>query len=111
MILREPQGEQVRVTFRLPSTIWAESVHLVGDFNDWSRTSHPLQRTRDGEWEISLVLNPGKSYQFSVTADPAHPYLTLASMILETNDAFLSFGPSGLRLVEPGGNPRPAAPG
>lgn len=64
MILREPQGEQVRVTFRLPSTIWAESVHLVGDFNDWSRTSHPLQRTRDGEWEISLVLNPGKSYQF-----------------------------------------------
>ncbi len=64
MILREPQGEQVRVTFRLPSTIWAESVHLVGDFNDWSRTSHPLQRTRDGEWEISLVLNQGKSYQF-----------------------------------------------
>ncbi len=64
MILREPQGDKVRVTFRLPSTIWAESVHLVGDFNDWSRTSHPLQRTRDGEWEISLVLDQGKSYQF-----------------------------------------------
>ncbi|MGC9360125.1 MAG: isoamylase early set domain-containing protein, partial [Anaerolineae bacterium] len=64
MILREKQGTKVRVTFRLPSTIWAESVHLVGDFNDWSRTSHPLRRTRDGEWEISLQLEEGKTYQF-----------------------------------------------
>ncbi len=64
MILREPQADKIRVTFRLPSTIWAESVHLVGDFNDWSRTSHPLQRTRDGEWEISLLLDQGRAYQF-----------------------------------------------
>lgn len=64
MILREPQGDKVRVTFRLPSTIWAESVHLVGDFNDWSRTSHPLQRTHDGDWEITLELDRGKTYQF-----------------------------------------------
>ncbi|MCD6301942.1 MAG: isoamylase early set domain-containing protein [Anaerolineae bacterium] len=64
MILREKQGTKVRVTFRLPSTIWADSVHLVGDFNDWSRTSHPLRHTRDGEWEISMDLEEGKTYQF-----------------------------------------------
>jgi 1,4-alpha-glucan branching enzyme len=64
MILREKQGSKVRVTFRLPSTIWADSVHLVGDFNDWSRTSHPLRRTRDGEWEISMLLDEGRTYQF-----------------------------------------------
>jgi 1,4-alpha-glucan branching enzyme len=64
MILREKQGSKVRVTFRLPSTIWADSVHLVGDFNDWSRISHPLRRTRDGEWEISMLLDEGRTYQF-----------------------------------------------
>ena len=37
MIYKEPlpDGEHVRVTFELPSSLWAERVNLVGDFNDW----------------------------------------------------------------------------
>jgi 1,4-alpha-glucan branching enzyme len=38
-----------RVTFTLPDSVWADRVYLVGDFNQWSRTSHPFQRDRDGE--------------------------------------------------------------
>ena len=30
-----PDGEIVRVTFEMPSSVWAERVNLVGDFNDW----------------------------------------------------------------------------
>jgi len=32
-------------------------VNLLGDFNDWSTTSHPMTPTEDGAWE--LALDPG----------------------------------------------------
>ena len=39
--------------------------HLVGDFNDWNRRSHPLTRSRDDEtWQITLELEQGKVFQF-----------------------------------------------
>lgn len=35
----------------------AESLHLIGDFNNWDRQSHPLSRKESGVWEIVL---PGR---------------------------------------------------
>ena len=32
----------------------ADEVHLIGDFNDWNRTSHPLTRVEGGVWELRL---------------------------------------------------------
>ncbi|MBE5772882.1 MAG: 1,4-alpha-glucan-branching enzyme [Clostridiales bacterium] len=32
----------------------ADAVHLIGDFNDWNRTSHPLTKGENGVWEIHL---------------------------------------------------------
>ena len=32
----------------------ADEVHLIGDFNGWSRSSHPLERIGGGVWEIRL---------------------------------------------------------
>ena len=32
----------------------ADEVHLIGDFNNWNRTSHPLTRLENGVWEIRL---------------------------------------------------------
>lgn len=32
----------------------ATSAHLVGDFNNWSRTSHPMERNTFGVWELFL---------------------------------------------------------
>jgi 1,4-alpha-glucan branching enzyme len=32
----------------------AYSLYLIGDFNDWNRTSHPMQRNEQGIWEIFL---------------------------------------------------------
>ncbi len=37
-----------RVTFTLPDSVWADKIYLVGDFNGWSRNSHPLRRDRMG---------------------------------------------------------------
>ena len=32
----------------------ADEVHLIGDFNEWNRTSHPLTKIEGGNWEIHL---------------------------------------------------------
>ncbi len=66
MIYKEPLGNgQVRVTFELPSSLWAERVNLVGDFNNWDTTSHEMVQARDtGNWRITLVLPAGREYQF-----------------------------------------------
>jgi len=72
MIRKTPSARPgyVLVTFELPSGIWAESVHLVGDFNDWSQVSHPLSRGRDdGDWTITLELATGREFQFRYLVD------------------------------------------
>jgi 1,4-alpha-glucan branching enzyme len=66
----ETDGKPVaRVTFSLPNCIWAGTIHLVGDFNDWNRTSHPLHQDRDGTWTITIDLELGHAYQFRYLRD------------------------------------------
>lgn len=67
MIYKEPlaDGENMRVTFELPSSLWAERVNLVGDFNDWDTTRDELRQSRNnGNWRITVVLPVGREYQF-----------------------------------------------
>jgi len=52
-------------------------------------------------------LFAGDSYTFEVTPDASHPYLSVASMVVPSNDTFAAFGPSGVRLVDEGGAMRP----
>lgn len=35
----------------------AEQMHLIGDFNNWNRQSHPMEKLENGNWEIFI---PGK---------------------------------------------------
>lgn len=67
MIHKEPSDRpgKVRVTFELPASIWADRVHLCGDFNNWSQTDTPLHQSRlDGTWRVTLELDAGKRYEF-----------------------------------------------
>lgn len=52
---------------------------------------------------------PGQRYEFSVTPTSAYPYLTIATMIVESNDAFLAFDAMGLALLNARGVPRSSA--
>ena len=42
----------------------AEAVYLTGDFNNWNRSSHPLEKKENGVWEIFIsgkdTLNNGQ---------------------------------------------------
>jgi len=72
MIRKEPASKQgiVRVTFELPSNIWAERVNLVGEFNDWNTAAIPMRRNRsDSNWKATLELELGKAYRFRYLID------------------------------------------
>jgi 1,4-alpha-glucan branching enzyme len=60
-----------KVTFRLPAAVGktASRVNLAGNFNNWSRTSHPMKKLKSGEHTITLELEPGKDYQFRYVID------------------------------------------
>lgn len=51
------------MTFTIPGSIWADTIHLVGDFNDWNRTSHSLAQ-KEGNWTITLELERGHEYRY-----------------------------------------------
>lgn len=58
-------NNKVLVTFKLPASTWAETISIVGDFNDWDPHSHPFMRSQDdGSWQVTLELSKDRTYQF-----------------------------------------------
>jgi len=66
----------VRFAIQHPS---AQSITIVGDFNDWDPALTPMARSSDGEWKADLELAPGRyHYSYLVNgstwvADPVRP--------------------------------------
>jgi len=49
----------------------ATSVYLVGDFNEWDASAHPMLRQPDGAWLIQVPLHHGHhQYRFLVDGKP-----------------------------------------
>lgn len=46
----------------------AKHVFVAGTFNKWNPTSHPLKRTGDGHWVLTLDLPPGR-YEYKFVVD------------------------------------------
>lgn len=55
-----------KVTFRLSKkeTNSADSVHLVGDFNDWDALATPMKRLKNGDFTATVDLDLYREYQF-----------------------------------------------
>jgi 1,4-alpha-glucan branching enzyme len=60
-----------KVTFRLPGIAAPDSnaVHIVGEFNDWSTNAHAMKRLKNGDYTITIELEPGRDYQFRYRID------------------------------------------
>jgi 1,4-alpha-glucan branching enzyme len=56
----------VKVDFILPDAIAAdaESAFLVGDFNDWDEQATPMTKLKNGNFKVTVSLEPGREYQF-----------------------------------------------
>ena len=60
-----------KVTFNLPVSVaeTARTASVVGQFNDWDPTRHPMKRTKDGEFSVTLELPGSKEYEFRYLVD------------------------------------------
>lgn len=60
-----------KVTFRFPKAAApkAKTVHIVGEFNNWSTVETPMRRLKNGEFKVVLDLSPGQAYQFRYLID------------------------------------------
>lgn len=63
IVKRTDMADRVHVTFALPAAIWADSIYLVGDFNDWRPTATPLHQSEEG-WSTTLELAAGQVYRY-----------------------------------------------
>ncbi len=64
MITKESSHNgKMRITFSMPAGIWADTIHLVGDFNGWNKTATPL-RLNEHSWCVSLELDANQAYQY-----------------------------------------------
>ena len=69
IFIEAERGLVARVTFILPNSTWADTIYLVGDFNEWNYSSHPFQRGEEGTWTLTLDLEIGRCYQFRYLRD------------------------------------------
>ncbi len=60
-----------KVTFKLPKKAAprAKKVTIVGEFNNWNREATPLKRLKNGDWSVTLELQPGRQYRYRYLID------------------------------------------
>jgi 1,4-alpha-glucan branching enzyme len=95
----ETRNGQVRVTFAWPARFWVDQLSLVGDFNGWDASTHPLEvQKNESERSVTLSLPVGRTYRFAYVADGAR--------CLEPNaDGFVRDAEGGLAsllITQPG---------
>ncbi|MBN1285014.1 MAG: isoamylase early set domain-containing protein [Anaerolineae bacterium] len=67
-------GTSCRVTFKYipPQDMNAETVYLVGEFNDWDRARHEMKKRRAGYYSTTITLEPGREYRYKYLVNGAH---------------------------------------
>jgi len=80
-VVHEGDSRGVRFALWAPN---ADDVSVIGDFNQWNRANHPMQRRDGGVWELFIpVLGAGTHYKYSVRA--------LSGEVQEKSDPYAFF--------------------
>jgi len=80
-LVREGDTRGVRFALWAPN---ADDISVIGDFNQWNRANHPMQRRDGGVWELFIpVLGAGTHYKYSVRA--------LSGEVQEKSDPYAFF--------------------
>ena len=60
-----------KCTFSLPKDAVknAQSVTLVGEFNNWDPAAQPLKRLKSGEYKVQISLPAGERFQYKYLID------------------------------------------
>ena len=66
----KPGGDgMVKVTFSLPAGEPAGTVSVVGDFNDWDPSAHPLRARSNQTRSVSVSVPAGSTLRFRYLAE------------------------------------------
>ena len=66
----KPSGDgMVKVTFSLPAGEPAGTVSVVGDFNDWDPSAHPLRARSNQTRSVSVSVPAGSTLRFRYLAE------------------------------------------
>lgn len=55
---------KVKFTLTAEESGYAESVALVGDFNEWDASITPMKKDKDGNFSVTITLPLGDSQKF-----------------------------------------------
>ena len=60
-----------KVTFRVPkkASMGANSVSVVGEFNNWSIMDHAMKKLKSGDFTLTIDLEAKREYQFRYLID------------------------------------------
>ncbi len=64
---KKGKGQEVEFTYYSPK---ATKVSLAGKFNDWNTKSLAMKKNKDGFWNITIKLSPGR-YEYKYFIDGA----------------------------------------
>ncbi|MCB0846200.1 MAG: isoamylase early set domain-containing protein [Bacteroidetes bacterium] len=61
----------VKVTFKVDkeAVSTAESVHVVGEFNEWNKEATPMKPMKNGSFSTTVELTKDQEYQFRYLID------------------------------------------
>lgn len=62
-------ADNVLVTFKVSAYGGGEQVSVVGDFNDWSPQTHPMEPDGNGAFTVSVPLAAERVYRFRYLFD------------------------------------------
>ncbi len=95
VLAAQPAAAQLRHTFQYMPPTTAQSVSLVGSFNQWDKSAHPME-FKNGRWTVTVDLAPGEhSYKFVVNGSE---YVTDPNAPATGDDGF--GGKNGLLRLE-----------
>lgn len=60
-----------KVTFKFANGygVDAQTVKILGEFNNWDSDTEPMSKLKSGDFSQILKLEPGKEYQFKYLVD------------------------------------------
>jgi 1,4-alpha-glucan branching enzyme len=81
-IQKEPEDKRIEreyskdmksclIKFIVPKEIatGASSIAVTGTFNDWNQNSHQLEKQKNGDFRLDVVVEPDREYEFRYIVD------------------------------------------
>jgi hypothetical protein len=67
--IASPKAGHVRAVFELPASLWAQSVYVIGDFDEKGPAMLRMRQERDSLWRGVIDLPLGRRFEFRYLID------------------------------------------